>query len=75
MRLAAALPDADRLRLGKAGKSPERPFVGTAANAQFVTNSSGAEQRLRQLWSGYFYSIPQIEGTIEVRCINGARMQ
>jgi len=40
-----------------------------------VTNSSGAEQRLHRLWNGYFYGMPRVEGTIEVRCTNGARAQ
>ena len=31
------------------------------------------EQRLRRLWRGYFVAIPEIEGTIEVRCSDGAR--
>lgn len=40
-----------------------------------VTNSDGAEQKLHRLWKGYFWAIPQLEGTIEVRCINGVRKQ
>ena len=38
-----------------------------------VTDSAGTEQRLHRLWNGYFYAIPDIEGTIEVRCQNGER--
>lgn len=41
----------------------------------FVTNSGGAEQRLRRIWNGYFFAIPRVEGTIEVRCTNGVRKQ
>lgn len=40
-----------------------------------VTNNGGDEQRLRRLWSGYFYAIPSVEGAIEVRCSNGVRKQ
>ena len=40
-----------------------------------VTNNGGSEQKLYRLWSGYFYAIPSVEGVIEVRCTNGARMQ
>jgi hypothetical protein len=40
-----------------------------------VTDDSGTEQPLHRLWNGYFYAIPKMEGTIEVRCRNGARKQ
>jgi len=40
-----------------------------------VTNGGGADQKLHQLWKGYFYAMPQLEGTIEVRCGNGLRKQ
>ncbi len=33
----------------------------------FVVTGDGSEQPLRQLLSGYFYGIPQLEGTIQVR--------
>lgn len=39
----------------------------------FITTSNGREQPLHQLWSGYFYAIPRLEGTIEVRCRDGTR--
>ena len=39
-----------------------------------VTNDE-AEQPLRRLWSGYFYAIPELEGTIEIRCRNGVQKQ
>lgn len=39
----------------------------------FITTSSGSKQPLHKLWSGYFYAIPQLEGTIEVRCRGGTR--
>jgi hypothetical protein len=38
-----------------------------------VTNTYGTEQQLYRLWGGYFYVIPSLEGTIEVRCSNGKR--
>ncbi len=38
----------------------------------FVVTGDGREQPLRQLWSGYFYGIPQLEGTIQVRCHDGS---
>ena len=38
-----------------------------------VTNGT-SEQRLVQLWHGYFYAIPDLEGHIEVRCRDGSRM-
>lgn len=31
------------------------------------------EQPLIRLWSGYFYAVPQLEGTIEIRCRDGSR--
>ena len=37
-----------------------------------VTNESN-EQPLVRLWSGYFYAIPDMEGSIEIRCSNGLR--
>ena len=40
-----------------------------------VVTNGRSEQPLRRLWSGYFIAIPDIEGTIEVRCHNGARKQ
>jgi hypothetical protein len=40
-----------------------------------ITNSGGSEQELHRLWSGFFYAIPRMEGTIEVRCIDGTRKQ
>jgi hypothetical protein len=40
-----------------------------------VTNNGGNEQRLHRLWSGYFYAIPHVERTIEVRCSTGERKQ
>lgn len=38
-----------------------------------VATSDGREQPLYRVWSGIFYTIPQLEGTIEVRCTNGSR--
>lgn len=38
----------------------------------FVVTGDGREQELRQLWSGYFYAIPHLEGTIRVRCRKGS---
>lgn len=40
-----------------------------------ITNTDGVEQPLHQLWSGYFYAIPKVEGTVEVRCRDGSRKQ
>jgi hypothetical protein len=39
----------------------------------FITTSDGREQPLHRLWTGYFYAIPRLEGTIEVRCHDGTR--
>lgn len=39
----------------------------------FITTGDGREQPLYRLWTGYFYAIPQLEGTIEVRCRDGTR--
>lgn len=47
----------------------------SGVQSAIVTNNSGNEQRLHRLWNGYFYAIPSVEGTIEVRCSNGARKQ
>ena len=54
---------------GSAAVIDETGGVETAV----VTNSGGTEQRLRRLWNGYFFAIPRVEGTIEVRCTNGVR--
>jgi hypothetical protein len=40
-----------------------------------ATDGHGTEQRLHRLWNGFFYAIPNVEGTIEVRCRNGVRKQ
>ncbi len=40
-----------------------------------VTTSDGRTQPLYRVWSGVFYTIPRLEGTIEVRCPHGARAQ
>jgi hypothetical protein len=42
-------------------------------SSAFITTGDGREQRLHRLWSGYFYAIPRLEGTIEVRCRDGTR--
>jgi hypothetical protein len=39
----------------------------------FITTNDGREQPLLHSWTGYFYAIPQLEGTIEVRCRDGTR--
>jgi hypothetical protein len=39
----------------------------------FIVTGDGREQRLHRLWAGYFYAIPKLEGTIEVRCRDGTR--
>lgn len=38
----------------------------------FVVTGDGRTQQLAQLWSGYFYAVPQLEGTIQVRCQDGS---
>lgn len=40
-----------------------------------VAGNGSPEQALHRLWGGYFYAIPRVEGTIEVRCRNGVRKQ
>ena len=40
-----------------------------------VTNGYHPDQPLYKLWGGKFYAIPDIEGTIEVRCADGMRKQ
>jgi hypothetical protein len=45
--------------------------TGDVESASVVT-SDGREQPLRRLWSGYFYTIPEMEGTIQVRCRDGS---
>jgi hypothetical protein len=39
----------------------------------FIIGGNGTEQQLYELWSGYFYGIPDGDGTIEVRCRDGSR--
>lgn len=56
---------------GSAVVSDETGGVDSAV----VITGAGAEQPLRRLWSGYFYAIPDLEGSIEVRCRNGVRKQ
>ena len=46
--------------------------TGGVESAVIITGGPG-EQRLRQLWPGYFYAIPEVEGSIEVRCRDGQR--
>lgn len=36
-----------------------------------VVTSGGSEQQLSELWSGYYYAIPRLEGTVRVRCRGG----
>jgi hypothetical protein len=38
-----------------------------------VITNDRHEQPLRRVWDGYFYGIPSLEGTIEVRCRSGSR--
>jgi hypothetical protein len=38
-----------------------------------ITDHDGREQPLSRLWDGYFYAIPDLEGTIEIRCRDGSR--
>jgi len=46
--------------------------TGDVAQAVIITGD-GREQPLYELWDGYFYAIPKLEGAIEVRCSNGTR--
>jgi len=46
-----------------------------SVSSAVVTNNGGSEQPLRRLWGGYFFAIPELEGTIEIRCRNGGRKQ
>ena len=39
----------------------------------FIIDGYGREQALHELWSGYFYGIPDGDGAIEVRCRDGSR--
>ena len=34
----------------------------------WLTNGTGAKQRLNGPWAGRFFGIPSVEGTIELRC-------
>ena len=38
----------------------------------YVVTGGGREQRLTRMWGGYFYAIPRLEGTIQVRCHDGS---
>jgi hypothetical protein len=42
-------------------------------DSAFIVTGDGREQRLHRLWTGYFYAIPGLEGTIEIRCRDGTR--
>jgi hypothetical protein len=37
----------------------------------FITDAHGKYQKLWQLTDGYFYTIPDMEGTFEIRCGGG----
>ena len=60
--------------LRQAGSAMVIDETGGVASA-VITDSGGNEQRLHRVWSGYFYAIPDMEGTIEIRCRNGVRKQ
>ena len=38
-----------------------------------IVSSGSLEQPLHELWTGYFFAFPQMDGTIEVRCRDGTR--
>lgn len=57
--------------LALAGSAVVKDETGGVVSA-VVTNDQ-SEQPIRRLWSGYFYAIPHLEGTIEIRCRNGMR--
>jgi hypothetical protein len=58
-------------------------YISLAGSAVVVDETDGVEsafivngeqeQPLHELWSGYFYAIPEMEGSIEVRCRDGTR--
>jgi hypothetical protein len=58
-------------------------YVQVAGSAVVVDETGGVvsavvtdgtrEQPLVRLWNGYFYAIPDMEGSIEIRCSNGQR--
>lgn len=39
----------------------------------FIVTTDGREQPLYRLRRGYFYTVPTLEGTIEVRCGSGEK--
>jgi len=41
----------------------------------FIVDSVGGRQPLQRVWTGYFYAIPKLEGTIQVRCRGGVRKE
>ena len=45
----------------------------TGAVASAVVTNDRAEQALWRLPGGLFFGVPRMEGTVEVRCRNGAR--
>jgi hypothetical protein len=57
--------------LGIAGSAVVVDETGGVESA-FVVTGNGREQQLSQLWSGYFYAIPRLEGSIQVRCHDGS---
>jgi len=48
--------------------------TGRVRSASIVTGD-GRTQPLHQLWDGYFYAIPNLEGSIELRCDDGVTKQ
>jgi hypothetical protein len=57
-----------------AGSAVVLDETGGVESAVVVTGD-GREQLLRRMWSGYFYAIPRLEGTIRVRCRGGSTKQ
>lgn len=43
--------------------------------AAYVVNSGPAQQHLHGPLRGYFFAVPHMEGTVEVRCAKGVRKQ
>jgi hypothetical protein len=38
-----------------------------------IVGNDGKKQHLYELWGGFFYAVPRLEGQFEVRCYDGSR--
>lgn len=62
--------------LSLAGLVLVRDRTGQVVRATLVSGGGGAStQALLDLPGGYFVAIPQIEGTVEIECLDGSRHQ